>query len=80
MKMGDRFALPVNGDDVLCFAHKEDCDAAAHAINCHDELVAAIADMDAAMCNGFDTQEARTAARLALIRARAAMAKAEGRS
>lgn len=40
------------------------------------DLLEALKAMDAALCNGFDTQPARMAGRKALIAARAAIAKA----
>ena len=55
MKMENHFALPLNiergnliwegghdGQDVAEFASEERAAAAAHAINCHDELVEAL--------------------------------------
>lgn len=54
--------------------------ANARLIAAAPELLAALKAMDTALCDGFDTQAARMAGRKALIAARAAIAKAEGRS
>lgn len=59
-------------------------DAAIEAVKKPDalmgELLAALKAMDEALCDGFDTQAARMANRKALIAARAAISKAEGRN
>jgi hypothetical protein len=44
------------------------------------DMLAALKAMDVALCDGFDTQSTRMAGRKAVIAARAAIAKAEGRS
>lgn len=44
------------------------------------DLLSALKAMDDALCAGFETRDARMAGRKALIAARAAIAKAEGRS
>lgn len=55
-------------------------EANARLIAAAPDLLAALKAMDESLCNGFDTQAARHAGRMALIAARAAIAKAEGRS
>lgn len=59
---------------------REQEDANARLIAAAPELLAALKAMDTALCDGFDTQSTRMAGRKALIDARAAIAKAEGRS
>ena len=55
-----------------------DVRANAHLIAAAPDLYAALAAMDSALCDGFDTQAQRLAGRKALIAARAARAKARG--
>jgi hypothetical protein len=57
--------------------HKQ---ANARLIAAAPELLDALKAMDAAICEGFETQAGRMAGRKALIAARAAIAKAEGRN
>jgi hypothetical protein len=54
--------------------------ANARLIAAAPELLAALKAMDAAICEGFETQAGRMAGRKALIAARAAIAKAECRN
>jgi len=54
MKMSDIFDLPVI--DVVHHGYSDEQDeAAAHAINCHDELVGTLEDvLEVMLKNGFD--------------------------
>lgn len=72
----------VNGIPMHRGVHEiENCTSLANArlIAAAPELLEACKALDAAFCDGFDTQAQRHAGRMALIAARAAIAKAEGK-
>lgn len=84
--IGTRANVPV-GQRSVCLVHfgyDEPAESEQHAnarlIAAAPELLAACKALDVALCNGFDTQDDRMAGRKALIAAREAVAKAEGKS
>lgn len=72
---GSYEGLSINDWDRLT---EDECTANKLLIAAAPDMLDALKAMDAALCEGFETQSGRMAGRKALIAARAAIAKAEG--
>lgn len=71
--------IPAMRQGEICGFSSSPNDADFQLMIAAPDLLSALKAMDAALCDGFGTRETRTANRKALIAARAAVAKAEGR-
>ncbi|MBV8661481.1 MAG: hypothetical protein JO107_00130 [Hyphomicrobiales bacterium] len=81
---GEQYFRIVSGNDSVVartygdsVGDEADASHIVKCVNAHDEMLAALRGIDAALCEGFDTQKGRMSGRRALIAVRAAIAKAE---